>query len=132
MNFSDLHMTDYGASLVSIELLMLGGGHRNQDVNVMNETELHKLPDDEVLIHSVDEIETRMDKQRLAGNYGVFDEQLHQIQYEKLANHLFWSTSLAAKLIKLKIGAQVWNLSMQPPIFEVLKLITANFVQRNI
>jgi hypothetical protein len=101
-------------------------------VNVMNEMELHKLPDDEVLIHSVDEIETRMDKQRLAGNYGVFDEQLHQIQYEKLANHLFWSTSLAAKLIKLKIGAQVWNLSMQPPIFEVLKLITANFVQRNI
>jgi len=80
---------------------------KNQDVNVMNETELHKLPDDEVLIHSVDEIETRMDKQRLAGNYGVFDEQLHQIQYEKLANHLFWSTSLAAKLIKLKIGAQV-------------------------
>ncbi len=76
-------------------------------MNVMNETELHKLPDDEVLIHSVDEIETRMDKQRLAGNYGVFDEQLHQIQYEKLANHLFWSTSLAAKLIKLKIGAQV-------------------------
>ncbi len=101
-------------------------------MNVMNEMELHKLPDDEVLIHSVDEIETRMDKQRLAGNYGVFDEQLHQIQYEKLANHLFWSTSLAAKLIKLKIGAQVWNLSMQPPIFEVLKLITANFVQRNI
>jgi hypothetical protein len=80
---------------------------KNQDVNVMNETELHKLPDNEVLIHSVDEIETRMDKQRLAGNYGVFDEQLHQIQYEKLANHLFWSTSLAAKLIKLKIGAQV-------------------------
>lgn len=107
MNFSDLQMTDYGAILVSIELLMLGGGCRNQDVNVMNETELHKLPDDEVLIHSVDEIETRMDKQRLAGNYGVFDEQLHQIQYEKLANHLFWSTSLTAKLIKLKIGAQV-------------------------
>ncbi|KAH9575905.1 hypothetical protein CY35_01G135300 [Sphagnum magellanicum] len=87
---------------------------KNQDVNVMNETELYKLPDDEVLIHSVDEIETRMDKQPLAGNYGVFDEQLHQIQYEKLANHLFWSTSLAAKLIKLKIGAQRSNVNQIP------------------